>query len=83
MPGGWGVVFSALASPELEVSVKLRLNPTELRAAHAVINDMGAAGYNSADINAVCRAMFLYDTRHPKFFRVCTHGFQATHVSST
>jgi len=59
---GWGVVFSVMAS-ELDVSVKLRLNPTELRAAHAIIGAMGNASYSSADINAVCRAMFLYSVQ--------------------
>jgi len=56
-PGKWGSVFSALVASELSVTVKLRLNATELRAANAIVEAMGQDGHRDEEISEVARAM--------------------------
>lgn len=57
-------MFAALgqtwgAMTVLDTSVKMKLNPLQLRKAGAIIGNMQTAGLNEAQINSVCKALFF------------------------
>jgi len=43
----------------LDVTTKLRMSPMDYRKAGAVVQNMQQRGYTDADCNAICRALFL------------------------
>ena len=51
----WGNMVTALGG--LDISIKVRLNPTELAAAGAIVRAMRHRGYSEENVNLTCRAM--------------------------
>ena len=54
---GVGDAFLSLAV--LDFSIKMRMNPLQLQKAGFVVQKMKASGYNSEQINTVCRSVLL------------------------
>jgi len=62
IPGMKGAGETLKAARVIDASIKVRMNPLQLRKAGAIINKTQDAGYSDEEINHICRALFLDQT---------------------